>query len=401
MKKYLRIAHRVLGFWCAAIFAVVCATGGVYAFREEIARIVEPERYYVDAQVVATQRRLPIDDVIAKVEAETNARAETILIPSDQRRTYNFLLKELNGRRGRALLCDVDPFTGEITGRGPNRSYPFVNKAMRRWHTRLNLPKEIGRPLVDFATYFSIFLILSGVALWIPKKRSQLKARLTAKLTAGKRRAFFDLHNALGIYTALPLLVLTITGAALALGAKHGTLATPLRIERGDSGQDVANEEANLENAATSGATPVALEEILRRDFERSRKTGDVRLRLPVDQNEQAIRIERKSGGCWACSAPDVAYWDGVKGTLIAEKKLRDATFDEQTKVLLREIHFGAAFGLGTKIIFGVASLAGAALAFFGIAIWAFRDFAPKKKAQTANAADVANEKEEEGTQTA
>ena len=187
----------------------------------------------------------------------------------------------------------------------------------------------------------------------------------------------------------------------LALGAKHGTLATPLRIERGDSGQDVANEEANLENAATSGATPVALEEILRRDFERSRKTGDVRLRLPVDQNEQAVRIERKSGGCWACSAPDVAYWDGVKGTLIAEKKLRDATFDEQTKVLLREIHFGAAFGLGTKIIFGVASLAGAALAFFGIAIWAFRDFAPKKKAQTANAADVANEKEEEGTQTA
>lgn len=399
MKKYLRIAHRVLGFWCAAIFAVVCATGGVYAFREEIARIVEPERYYVDAQVVATQRRLPIDDVIAKVEAETNARAETILIPSDQRRTYNFLLKELNGRRGRALLCDVDPFTGEITGRGPNRSYPLVNKAMRRWHTRLNLPKEIGRPLVDFATYFSIFLIVSGVALWIPKKRSQLKARLTAKLTAGKRRAFFDLHNALGIYTALPLLVLTITGAALALGAKHGTLATPLRIERGDSGQDIANEEINVETVATSGSATVALEEILRRDFERSRKTGDVRLRLPVDQNEQAIRIERKSGGCWACSAPDVAYWDGVKGTPIAEKKLRDATFDEQTKVLLREIHFGAAFGLGTKIIFGVASLAGAALAFFGIAIWALRDVAPKKKAQTADDADVANEKE--GLQTA
>ncbi len=349
MKKYLRIAHRVLGFWCAAIFAVVCATGGVYAFREEIARIVEPERYYVDAQVVATQRRLPIDDVIAQVEAETNARAETILIPSDQRRTYNFLLKELSGRRGRALLCDVDPFTGEITGRGPNRSYPLVNKAMRRWHTRLNLPKEIGRPLVDFATYFSIFLIVSGVAL--------------------------------------------------ALGAKHGTLATPLRIERGDSGQDVANEEINVETVATSGSATVALEEILRRDFERSRKTGDVRLRLPVDQNEQAIRIERKSGGCWACSAPDVAYWDGVKGTLIAEKKLRDATFDEQTKVLLREIHFGAAFGLGTKIIFGVASLAGAALAFFGIAIWALRDVAPKKKAQTANGADVANEKE--GLQTA
>lgn len=86
---------------------------------------------------------------------------------------------------------------------------------------------------------------------------------------------------------------------------------------------------------------------------------------------------------------------------MIAEKRLRDATFDEQTKALLREIHFGAAFGLGTKIIFGFASIAGAALAFFGIAIWALRDVAPKGKSRTANDADVATEKESDKTQIA
>lgn len=369
LKKFLRIAHRILGLGCAAIFAVVCATGGVYAFRDEIARIVEPERYYVDAQVVATQRRMTIDETIAKVEKETGTRTETILIPGDKRRTYNFLLKTLDGKRGRALLCDVDPFTGKITGRGPNRAYPIVNKAARRWHTRLNLPKKFGRPLVNCATYVSVFLIISGLALWFPTKRSLLKTRLTAKLNAGKRRAFFDLHNALGFYISLPLLVLTLTGIALSLGAKHGTLATPLRIER-----DVAAKTADAEG----GTTTISLEEILRRDFERTRKTGDVRVRLPDDPREQAIRIERKSGGCWACAAPDVAYWDGVDGSLIAEKKLSEATFDERSKVLLREIHFGSAFGLGTKIIFGFASLAGAALAFFGIAIWALRGSAPK-----------------------
>lgn len=259
----------------------------------------------------------------------------------------------------------------------------------------------MGTTVHDFATYFSIFLILSGVALWVPKKRSLLKARLTAKLTAGKRRAFFDLHNALGFYTAAPLLILAITGAALALGAKHGTLATPLSIERNNAGQDVANEDASAENAETSDVKSVALEEILQRDFERSRKTGDVRLRLPVNLAEDAIRIERKSGGCWACAAPDVAYWDGVEGTLIAEKRLRDASLDEQTKALLREIHFGAAFGLGTKIIFGVASLAGAALAFFGIAIWALRDVAPKGKERTKSETGVANDGEAVGTQNA
>lgn len=370
MKKFLRLAHRFLGFWCAAIFAVVCATGGVYAFRDEIARVVEPERYYVDSQVVATQERLTLDEVVERAEKATGARAETILIPSDPRRTYNFLLKELNGRRGRALLCDVDPYSGEIVGRGPNRSYPLINKTMRRWHTRLNLPKEIGRPLVDFATYFSVFLIVSGVALWVPAKFSLLKSRLAPKLTAGKRRAFFDLHNVLGFYIAAPLLVLTLTGAALALGAKHGTLATPLKIER--SAPDVSEEVEEGALTRRNGAF-VPLEEILRRDFERSRKTGDVRLRLPVDRNAQAIRIERKSGGIWACAAPDVAYWDGVSGELIAEKKLRDVSFDEQSKALLREIHFGSAFGIGTKIIFGFASLAGSALAFFGIAIWALR----------------------------
>lgn len=75
----------------------------------------------------------------------------------------------------------------------------------------------------------------------------------------------------------------------------------------------------------------------------------------------------------------------------------RDARRTDE-KILLREIHFGAAFGLGTMIILGVASFAGAALAFFGIAIWALRDVAPKKKAQTANDADVAKEKETDRT---
>ncbi len=371
MKKFIRIAHRFLGFWCAAIFAVVCFTGAVYAFRDEIARFVEPERYYVDAQVVATQERLTIDETIARVEKATDARAETILIPANPRRAYNFLLNPLNGKSGRALLCDVDPYTGEITGRGPNRSYPLVNKAMRRWHTRLNLPKEIGRPLVNFATYFSVFLIVSGIALWIPARISALKSRFLPKLTAGKRRAFFDLHNVVGFYIALPLLTLALTGVALSLGAKHGTLATPLKIEREFASSDV-------------DVNPPTLEEILRRDFERSKKTGDVRLRLPDDLREQAIRVERKSGGCWACAAPDVAYWDGVNGKLIAEKKLSDAAFDEQSKALLREIHFGSAFGLGTKIIFGVASLAGAALAFFGVAIWALRGDGSSSKKEPA-----------------
>ncbi|MBP3558260.1 MAG: hypothetical protein J6K20_11260 [Thermoguttaceae bacterium] len=122
-------------------------------------------------------------------------------------------------------------------------------------------------------------------------------------------------------------------------------------------------------------------------------------MRLPDDSNEQAIRIERKSSGCWACSAPGVAYWNGVQGTLIAEKRLRNATFDEQTKVLLREIHFGAAFGWGTKIIFGVASQAGAALAFFGIAIWALHDVAPKGKRRAAGDGEIAKEEEMERMQ--
>ena len=128
----------------------------------------------------------------------------------------------------------------------------------------------------------------------------------------------------------------------------------------------------------------------MRRDFARSRKTGDVRLRLPGDRNEQAIRIERKAGGCWACAAPDVSYWDGVKGVLIAEKKLSDASFEEQSKALLREIHFGSAFGLGTKVIFGFASLAGATLAFFGVAIWALRGDASKGKGKAGSALNAA-----------
>src|SRR5205085_7426138 len=63
-----------------------------------------------------------------------------------------------------------------------------------------------------------LFLLLTGLYLWWPLKRA------TIKRGAEGRRFWFDLHNAVGIFSLLFLLVLVLTG--LVIGFEEQT--TPL-----------------------------------------------------------------------------------------------------------------------------------------------------------------------------
>ena len=51
-RKACRQIHYTLGWICSAVCAIVCVTGCLYLFRDELGRAVEPERYYVEARKI-------------------------------------------------------------------------------------------------------------------------------------------------------------------------------------------------------------------------------------------------------------------------------------------------------------------------------------------------------------
>ncbi|MBQ2037939.1 MAG: PepSY domain-containing protein [Thermoguttaceae bacterium] len=368
-RKAWRQIHYTLGWICSAVCAIVCVTGGLYLFRDELGRAVEPERYYVEARA----ERMPLDALVEALEREWNAKAETVVIPADSRRAVRALLRRENERGMTRILCDADPYTGKITGAGADKSTPFF-KAVRRWHTRLNLPKDIGRPLVDVCSFAMLILLLTGLRLWLPQKISGLKARLTVKWNGGAKRALFDLHNAVGIYTSVPLVILSATGAYFAFGEVHSDFAPRLALADAQDASAKPLEEQSLDALAR-----FCLDDANGRAFKAS---------FPRNPKTQALSVEVTGGGFWSCAAPTVYYWNAEDYTLVKKTGFRDMTPRGKLRALVRECHMGGIFGTGSKIIFCLGCLGGFALALTGLWLAVLKSGAgtSKQKDSGANA---------------
>src|SRR5690606_24542660 len=85
-----------------------------------------------------------------------------------------------------------------------------------RWvldgHFYLWLPAEIGQPVVASFTLVFVFMLISGIVLWWPKKKKGLKKKLSIKWSGGWRRKNYDLHSVLGFYICWLGLIFALTG---------------------------------------------------------------------------------------------------------------------------------------------------------------------------------------------
>ncbi|MBQ9875186.1 MAG: PepSY domain-containing protein [Thermoguttaceae bacterium] len=347
-RKIWRQVHVALGIACSIVFAIVCATGAIYLFRDELGRVVEPERYWAKIESASESDKPSLDDLVANLERAEGARAETVVVPRERRRTLRFLLKP-DGAGNRRILRDVDPFSGKVVGSGADKATPFF-KGVRRWHVRLNLPKKLGTPIVDVCCLAALVLAVSGLRIWIPAQKSLWKRRLTVRFRSGVKTALYDLHVALGFWGLVPLALLAISGAFFAFYSSHASVAPPMALP-----ESVSEERG------------VSLDELIRESLADAKGRGALKITLPGDQREEAIRIERTGGGFWSFSVPTVYYWDPRNGSLVAERSFRDLDGRNKLMAIVRGCHYGDLFGTGSKIVFCFGCLAGIALVVTGI----------------------------------
>ena len=135
----------------------------------------------------------------------------------------------------------VNSHTGQIVGTRPTASLLI---SIRQLHTSLLLG-DAGRLVVQVATWLALFLIVSGIYLWWPLRNS------------GKSRGLsFYLHLTFGIYFALFLLILTISGLVLA----YDDFISPAVYSATHSSPP----KWSVPSTVVEGATPIAASEALR-----------------------------------------------------------------------------------------------------------------------------------------
>src|SRR4051812_48361366 len=187
--------HMIAGL-AAGLFVVgLGLTGSIMAFEDEIDHATHPHLFYVDAQ-----GRQPLS--LALLTERVSASLPKPVVAYGMGVTPN-LSYSLATSAGTVFFANQ--YTGEILG---TRDAPTWLSTVHQIHLRL-LGGDAGKTVVSCAGAAMMLLTMSGLYLWWPVKRVSIDLR------AGGRRAWFDVHNAIGVVSFLGLFVLALTGTII------------------------------------------------------------------------------------------------------------------------------------------------------------------------------------------
>src|SRR5690606_2257469 len=207
IRKLIHDIHLWLGLGSAIILFLVCLSGTILVFEKEIESFFSGE-----VSVEATSNKETVASLTQTLKESNNGFVTGVTIPSTIQEPYIFAVKkDLKDRRGSQVL--VDPYTATIHEIKKTGADDFM-QTMFRLHRWLLLETNVGRPIVGVATIIFLILSISGIVLWFPKKIKwkTVKQGFKIKTNANWKRINHDLHNTLGFYSCIVLIIMCITG---------------------------------------------------------------------------------------------------------------------------------------------------------------------------------------------
>ncbi|MBQ7530799.1 MAG: PepSY domain-containing protein [Paludibacteraceae bacterium] len=221
MRNTFLFIHRWLGIVFGVFISVICLSGAVLIFSNELNnaanRISKPD----DATP------LTADELIEAVNRWNTDGLTFVAIqmPADDHHVAQAQFAEM----GRNTIA-VNPYTGEVLGQSGSAFVGFVKK-LHRW--LLMPPKDthggmsVGRIIVGSSAIAMTFILITGIIIWWPKNRKMLKARTTVRTDKGFRWFVYDSHVSVGIFAVIFLLLMSLTGPIFSFGW-YRTAATKL-----------------------------------------------------------------------------------------------------------------------------------------------------------------------------
>lgn len=202
MRIFLKKLHKWLSIPVGIIITIVCLTGAILVFQDEIQELSNPSHYFIKD---IKGSPIPLEELIPKVNAQLdNNSVSGVQLSDDPARTYRMTLTE-----GFRVTAFVNQYTGEVTGIYKFQESPFYTiMTLHRW--LMDGSRTWGKYTVGISTLIFVFILITGFIVWMPRRWN--RSRFKVQLKKGKKRLFYDMHNVLGAYACLVLLICALTG---------------------------------------------------------------------------------------------------------------------------------------------------------------------------------------------
>lgn len=357
LKKTILFIHRWLGFISGLVVFIVSITGCLFAFQDEV------------QDAFCSYRHVEVQNKSYVPPSQLRAQA----LGRYPKGTSNFM--NYYGKNRPAVVGVTDPkegfryvyynpYTGKLLYDEQYMHNFFI--VVEFIHLYLLLPPKIGGLVVGISVIVFVALMITGIVLWWPKRKSDRKRSFSIKWNGRWRRVNYDLHNVLGFYSVSIALILALSGLAIAFDWMREGVYTAANL-----GKTYAYEKQEVKS------------DLLQAGF---------KPRMPViDQALMVARARSPQAQMFSIFAGDEKkdpVWVTAYYTPLHYYRSDEYTFDKYTGKLLKvmlhqkkspgmkmndanyDIHVGQILGLPGKIIAFFASLICASLPITGLIVW-------------------------------
>ncbi len=374
VKKIIRQIHLWLGLTSGLIVFIVATTGAIWTFESEISDLVYP---YRKAEIQNNKPNISIAEIKEKVKPYLKNINSIYYLGKDR----SIQVREWHKIDGKLInnYVYLNPYTGEVLNVKINN--PTFFDVVVELHTSLLLG-EIGTEIVRYATLIFFLLIISGIYLWWPKRKQNLKQRLKFdwKETTKWKRKNFDLHSILGFYASWVIIFATITGLAWGFKWVDKTIYSIATI--GEPYKDYAevNSISNINYKPINGMDDSLLNLAL---TNYNKPIESWNYYFPQKEMESISVYLNPDANTWFKASN--YFFDQRTGKLLLTESPDSYNNGQAIRNMYYDIHIGKILGLPGQLLVFFASLIVASLPVTGFYIW----FGRRKKTN-ANSKHIA-----------
>ncbi len=210
-KIFLKI-HLYISLWLGAFLVIAGLTGSILVYEHTLDKFFNSESMLIEhpgnqsksiAELInSANLQSPIKGAPSHIQLPTSPDEALIIryqMPAEgNHKGHNHHFYELM----------LNQYTGEVIGQ--RDQFTSLMGLVLRLHFNL-FADETGQLIMGITSLLTLLLIMTGIYIWWPKLK-HLKAAFIIKRNASPTRFNFDLHKTVGIYTALILFSVSLSG---------------------------------------------------------------------------------------------------------------------------------------------------------------------------------------------
>jgi len=343
--------HWFLGITAGFVVAVMGVTGATLSFENEIMRALSPG---VVTLAPGTGSPLSPDEVIARASAQRpGLPVERLSVEHDPQAAWTVSFAAREGER-RGERSYVDPRSGMLLGQANGAGFFRTVEDLHRWLALPGGPNGVGRQITGFSAIALVFFAISGLYLRWPRRTFDWRSWLVLDLRKSGRNLYRALHVVIGGWVALVYLLSALTGLWWSYDWYRQSVLYTLtgktsREESGHGGGNKGEHEAPTTGTPSlARAWPTAIAAM-------DGRYKSISVTLPEGHEPASFRVLLADAR--HDRMVDDLKVDLASGKLLKADRYADRKIGKVITTSMYELHRGAFFGIGGRILLLLSSL--------------------------------------------